>query len=908
MPNTRFLQSAVFIIITATILTACSESVTPPVEQSSQAPVVADAGEAPVGRLDKSVVPSHYRIELRVDPRQDSFSGLTEIDVTFSEPRDQIWLHGKNLQIEEVWLSSAGAERIEATYEEKLESGVALITLADPVEPGNATLHLKYSAPFNTSTNALFKVVRGEDSYAATQFQPIAARQVFPGFDDPGFKVPFDLSLVTKADDVAITTTPEKSLETLDDGFVRRTFETTRPLPTYLLAFAIGPYDLVDIGSIPPNDIRDRPVPLRGLVARGLGERMTYALKHTAGLLTVLEEYFGTPYPYRKLDLIAVPESFGGAMENVGAITYDEGLILMDEDSSLDQRRRYTVVHAHEMSHMWFGDLVTPDWWTDIWLNESFATWMMNKAANSYWPEGEFDRRTLSGALGAMDNDSLAAAREIREPIDHNDKIMSAFDGITYRKGGGVLAMLERYIGEERFQKGIQLHMERHADGSANANDFIASVAEGSGVSEIDAAFKSFIEQPGVPLISAEVICEEGQKPRLEVSQSRYAPLGSSIDPGASQWLVPMCVSYDADGARNSTCAMLRESKQTIQLESDACPSQLHPNADGAGYYRFTMNQSWLDGLVAGSATLPASEALVLVDSLYASFLAGEANANSVVGGMATLVNHPAWDVAAAAMGNLELMSYYWDNEDLDSILPSLRNMVKPRFDQLAGADDEGSKLLRRRMQRFLIVIAKDQELRRPLAEQAAARIGLHGEADPSAVPVDEMETTLSVGVQDLGEPFFDLLLVQGLASEDPAFRDAAFGALARTEDPVLVAKLQAAVLAGNFQGNDLVGILFRQMARNATTDLTYVWLIENDKVIIEMIPEHFRSRIVPQLGGSFCSADKAVEWETFVKSRADMIPGYERDLAQATESVRLCAALKDAQGANLLAALQGYH
>ena len=783
MSSTRSLQTALFLFIATAFLAACSESETPQPEQIIQEIVVISAGEAPVGQLDKSVAPRHYRIELTIDPRQDSFSGHTEIDITLEEPRDQMWLHGKNLQVSEVWLSNGSSGRIDASYEQKLESGVALITLEKPVEAGDATLHFRYNAPFNTSTNALFRVVRGEDSYAATQFEPIAARQVFPGFDDPGFKVAFDLAMVTVEGDVAITTTPERTYKNLDNGFVRRTFETTPPLPTYLLAFAVGPYDVVDHGLIPPNSIRERGVPLRGVTARGLGDRIEYALDQTGGLLAALEEYFGMPYPYRKMDLIAVPESFGGAMENVGAITYDEWLILMDENSSLDQRRANVAVQAHELAHMWFGNLVTPDWWTDIWLNEAFATWMSYKASNTYWPEGEFSRSTLKGALGAMANDSLAAAREIREPITNNDNIAGAFDGITYQKGGGVLAMLERYIGEEGFQKGIQLHMERYTDGVANADGFIASVAEGSGVSEIDAAFKSFIEKPGVPLVSVEVNCEEGQKPSLEVSQSRYAPLGSSIDSTASEWLIPLCVSYNADGSRKSNCAMLRESKQTIVLDSDSCPSQVLPNADGAGYYRFTMNETWMDGLIERASALSAAEALVLVDSLAASFRAGETKASSFVPGMALLVNHPDWDVAESAMDELENITNIIDFEELDRIYPSLSNIVKPRFLELAGATDEGSKMLRQRMQRFLVVIARDPESRAPLAEQAAARIGLNGEPDKSAVPVDEMETTFSVGVQDLGEPFFDLLLSQSLASEDPAFRSAAFGSLARVED-----------------------------------------------------------------------------------------------------------------------------
>jgi aminopeptidase N len=350
---------------------------------------------------------------------------------------------------------------------------------------------------------------------------------------------------------------------------------------------------------------------------------------------------------------------------------------------------------------------------------------------------------------------------------------------------------------------------------------------------------------------------------------------------------------------------MLRESKQSIELESENCPGMVHPNADGAGYYRFAMNQTWLDGLVAGASTLSAAEALVLVDSLDASFLAGEAQADSFVAGMAALVNHPAWDVAESAMDKLESITRILDDKELERVLPNLRSIVKPRFKQLAGANDEGSKILQQRMQRFLVVITRDQELRAPLAEQAAARIGLNGEADPTAVPVDEMETTLSVGVQDLGEPFFDLLLAQGLASEDPAFRNDAFGAVARTEDPALAAKLQAAALAGKFKGTEFIGIMFRQMVREATAELTYDWLMENDEAIINMIPETFRSNIVPALGSYFCSADKAEKWESFVNSQADRIPGYERDLAQATESIRLCAALKQAQSADLLAAFQ---
>ena len=865
------------------------------------------SAEPPQGELDDVVAPLHYRLELTINPRLDRFSGNTSIDVTLRAPTDRIWLHGKDLDVSAVYLTSPDGGRVEASYEQRLDSGVALVTLAETVDAGTATLNFAYDAPFNTGTNALFKVVRGEDAYAATQFEAIAARDVFPGFDDPGFKVTFDLSLVTLAGDAAITNTPEASVEDAGDGYVRHVFETTRPMPTYLLAFAVGPYDVVDYGMIPPNEIRDREVHLRGITARGLGQRIEYALENTDGILTELEEYFGTPYPYRKLDLIAVPESFGGAMENIGAITYDEYLMLMDESAPISQRRAYTSVHAHELAHQWFGNLVTPTWWNDIWLNESFATWMAAKASQGYWPEGEFDRNILKGALGAMDSDSLYAARQIREPVTQNEAIEDAFDGITYQKGGGVLQMLERYIGEDNFRAGIRLHMDRHADGVATAEDFIESIAEGSDRTEIEQAFKSYIEQPGVPLLSVSLNCDDPASPALEVSQARYAPLGSDIDPASGQWHIPMCVGYTVDGERRTQCELLSEKQQSVRLQADSCPAEVHPNADGAGYYRFALdNDQWL-ALIASAAELPASEALVLADSLDAAFGAGVLDADLYLLGLTTLVRHPVWDVADAATNYFESLGNILEPEDIPVAEAMYRDVVGPLFATLGEPNDAGSALLRERMLRFMIVVAKDQAMRAPLAEQAAARIGMDGPPDPAAAPASELETILSVGVQDLGEPFFDRLLEMTIASEDPQFRGAATGALARVEDPALVTKLQDAVMAQSFKGTESLGIVFRQMARAATTELTYRWVVDNQDDVINMIPESFRSRIVPALGNSFCSVEKADEWEAFVVSHADKLPGYERSLAQSLESVRLCAGLKEAKGAELLAAISDY-
>lgn len=911
MNNRKSLLALICTILSLALAAACSDPDQPAVTQRPTdaglvtAPVVPVA-EPPLGQLEQPVWPTRYRLELVIDPRGERFQGTVAIDIQAAEAVQGFWLHGKGLEVTDAWVVAGDGTRTAAGYEERHSSGVARVSLEETVAAGPLTLHMAWSAAFNAQPNALFRVERGEHAYAATQFQPIAARQVFPGFDEPRFKVPFDIALVARDGDVVITNTPERSTEELDNGRTRHVFETTRPLPTYLLAFAVGPYDLVDYGEIPPNAVRQRGLPLRAIAARGQGEKLAHALDNTAGILAVLEEYFGTEYPYRKLDLIAVPTSFGGAMENAGAITYDEYLLLMDPSASLDQRRSYVAVHAHELGHMWFGDLVTPKWWNDIWLNESFATWIMYKTAQQHWPAGEFDRSTLRGALGAMSEDSLAAARQIREPVTHNDAIADAFDGITYQKGGGVLAMLERYIGEEPFRDGIRLHMERHTDGVADAAEFIASVAEGSGRAEVEAAFNSFIEQPGVPLLDIEVSCEAGQAPTLKVTQSRYAPLGSAIDPAASQWLVPMCVSYTDAGERMSECAMLQERQQNIPLSAGDCPTALHPNADGAGYYRFAMEESWWQGLIGGLDEMAAAEALVVADSLDAAFRANRLSAATWADGIAALVNHASWDVVEAGLDSLESMLEILDAGELQRVQQALGPLVRPRYERLAGESGEAADLLNSRMQRFLAVVARDTALRQPLVERAARRVGLDGEPDPEAVPASELETVLSVGVQELGAPFFERVLELAQASEDRAFRNAALGALARTEEPELAVRLQQVALSGELQGYEPLRLIARQMARPASRELTYAWLQANFGQVMQLTPDSFRGQVLPGLGSGFCSNERATDWSGFIESHAEQLPGYERSLAQATESIRLCAALREARAESFIATVTG--
>lgn len=467
--------------------------------------------------------------------------------------------------------------------------------------------------------------------------------------------------------------------------------------------------------------------------------------------------------------------------------------------------------------------------------------------------------------------------------------------------------MLERYAGALQFQAGIRHHMDRYADSTVMAEGFMESLVQGSGLGEIEPIFQSFISQPGVPLLSVALNCSEGKNPNLAVQQSRYAPLGSSIDPDASLWQIPICIRVSRGGVFTSNCTLLVEKEMQIDLGDDSCPDYVHPNADGAGYYRFSLDESGWHSLIENAENLTAAEALSLADSLDAAFSSGEVSSESYLYGLAVLVNHEDWGVADAATSYFEGVTNIIEANRLGVLEEAFRGIVGPRFRALDPDQDTQSRLLYRRLLRFMIVTAKDPSLRGPLAEQAAEVIGLDGDSDPASAPADQLETILSVGVQDMGEPFFNLLMKQATESQDPAFREAATGALARVENPVLVRKLQSAVLTGRFTGTEMVGIVFRQMARVKTTELTYAFVIENADTLIEMVPETFRSSTFPALGKFLCSNEQANGWHDFITLHGDQLPGYERSLAQATESVRLCAALRDRSASDLLVAAGRY-
>ncbi|HSS06246.1 MAG TPA: M1 family metallopeptidase, partial [Rhodanobacteraceae bacterium] len=323
------------------------------------APVVAKSGDdVPSGKLPADAIPQHYALHFTVDPRTDRFSGEARIRVTLTRPSDHVFLHAEHLEIAKATVSAANGKPMDAKPVAHADVGVLELDFGQTMAAGTIELALDYTAPFNAQLEGLYKVKVGDDAYTITQMEPISARYAFPGFDEPRFKTPFDITLTVPTDEVAVANTLQTSEKNSADGkWKTLTFATTKPLPTYLVAFAVGPWDVVDAPPIPANGVRANPIPLRGIAPRGKGKKLAWVLAETPAVVKFYEEYTAQPYPFDKLDLLGAPDFSAGAMENAGLIVYRDALLLLDEHSPAERYRSVFNVNAHEIAHQWYGDL-----------------------------------------------------------------------------------------------------------------------------------------------------------------------------------------------------------------------------------------------------------------------------------------------------------------------------------------------------------------------------------------------------------------------------------------------------------------------------------------------------------------------------------------------------------------------
>ncbi len=860
---------------------------------------VVPEGEPPTGPLPRNVVPVRYRLGLTIVPDRDGFHGTAEIDVTVEQPTRHIWIHGNRLSIRSAVVTPAGKESIDAEWTQLDDEGVAVLRLRDVLPTGEATIRIEYDAPFNRALRGLYRVDEGNHSYAFTQFEATSARLAFPSFDEPAFKTPFDVSLTVRRDHVAVFNTPAAEETQVAEDLKRVRFETTRPMPTYLVALAVGPLDVVEHEAIPPSELRDRPIPLRGLATRGKGPQLAYALANVARMVQELEAYFGIAYPYRKLDIAAVPDFAAGAMENVGLITFRETLLLLGDDPPEWQKRAYHHVMAHELAHQWFGNLVTMPWWDDIWLNEAFATWMGQKVVQATHPEFRADLSRLQSVHYAMSVDSLTTARQIRQPIESNHDIRNAFDAITYRKGGGVLSMFEQWMTPEVFRRGIRAYMQEHRWGTATYADLLDALSEASG-RDVATPFRTFLFQPGVPFLSVRVECgDDGSL--VHLAQSRYLPVGSRGE-GSPRWQFPVCIRYGAGSEPQTICTLVQEAEQPQPL--DECPRWIHPNANGAGYFRFGLEAEQLARLRdEGWSHLNDREKLALTDSLSAAFDNATLAAADLYRSLEPLARSPIRPIATAPMKPLRFAhDRLVEQAQRPAVRAFARRLYAPVQRRLGWEPREGEDgevaLLRAAVIDYLATFVEDRRTRREAVRRAHRMLGYgrrgDGQIHRDAVDANLVDTVLKVAVQEGDAAFFDHLLERLIASDDSLLRGQLLRALASVRDPELGARALALTLDERVRVNELWTVLTAQLRLPERRDAAWAWIEQNFDALAARLETG--AGHLPSFAGMFCSEERAAEVEAFFTERVNELPGGPRNLANALEEIRLCVAKVEAQ------------
>ncbi len=554
-------------------------------------------------------------------------------------------LHALDLDIQNATLDGVVARN--TTYD--VEAQTATLRFERVMPPGEHTLEISWVGGIRESLRGLYRSLRGEERYAATQFEAADARRAFPCFDEPEFKAHFSVELIHPAGNAAIANMPITSQEPVDERRTRTVFRETPKISTYLVAFTVGPYEFTAVATTPSG------IPVRVCLPPGLAAQGIYARDAHVRSVEWLQGYTGLPYPYYKVDAIGIPDFEAGAMENPGAITYRTRLLAADErNASIQTLKGVFSTAAHELTHMWWGDLVTMRWWTDLWLNESFASFVGEKATAVLNPEWRYWRDFVAENTSAFSLDALASTHPISVEAKSAEEASQRFDAISYTKGAAVLRMIEGYLGEEAFREGVRIYLKRHAEANASADDFWRALDESSG-HDVTKIANAWIKESGHPLVDIRAHDADGGL-ELELTQTRYF---SDMDaaPTRQRWPVPLVIKYGtAQGVREHRSVLSAE-RGTVRLPG---AQWFFPNAGGRGFYRFRFASAFEgDRLDAGIAHLAAEERLALIDDLWALARHGKATLAMFLARLETLRGEEDRAVLAAIGDSLSWLGNY---------------------------------------------------------------------------------------------------------------------------------------------------------------------------------------------------------------------------------------------------------
>ncbi len=836
-------------------------------------------------RLPTTVRPSEYRLRFEPDMEAGTFSGSVAITAEAAESTDTIVLNSLDLTIEEASVSQAGRTiRVSATTDDENER--LTLSLDEPVEPGELELAIDFSGPFNDHLvgpylSQFTDADENEHQLATTQFEATHARQCFPCWDEPDLKAVFQIDLVIDEGHNAVANSAEIGRRPTGDGRILVSFAPTVVMSTYLVAFVIGPIEMTD-----PVDVDG--VELRVVHIPGKSELTGFALEVGAFALRYFQDYFELPYPGTKLDLVAIPDFAFGAMENLGCVTFRETVLLVDPlRATQPELQNVTDVIAHELAHMWFGDLVTMTWWNGLWLNEAFATFMEMRCTDAYRPE--WNRWTNFGLSrsAAFGTDSLSTTRPIEYEVVSPADAEGMFDVLTYEKGAAVVRMLEQYLGEDRFREGIRRYMRKHQFGNADTPDLWDALEEETGepVREI---MDSWIYQGGYP----QILATRNAEGTMTLAQRRMIFAGTD-DTDEQTWSIPLryrCLP--TDGGRPESPPPIQQVLlgDTPVALPDTAGVPVVVNATGASFVRVAYEHDDLETL-AGMAIdhLSPVERYALIDDAWAAVLGDQASTSSFLTLLEAMTGESDRSVWRRIITGFEQLRRLVDGEALERLEEIVHDALAPALAGLglapADNDTDERRQLRGDLVRALGVVANDPEI-----QDEAKRATAAGLRDPELVDSSLLAAAIDVTAATGDEADFDDFVAAWKGAATPQEELRFLGALADFDHPELIERLHGMILDGSIRTQNSPFLLRRALMNRGQGRLTWDFIAGNWSTLVDLFASSHIVRIMEGIVGLDTEADQRMVSAFFAEHD---VPSGEQTLQQVLEKQRVAVALR---------------
>ncbi len=830
--------------------------------------------ETAFGRLPKNVVPLSYEVALTPDMTAMTVHGEETVVLQFRSAAERIQFNSYRQVLSAVTLDGQPVSKADSDDTTQLTT----LQLARKVAAGRHTLRFTFTGHIEETPIGLFRQdyvdpAGAKGTMLSSQMEPIYARHMFPCWDEPAFRSSFELSVTAPRAWTAVGNMPVAA-RTEHGELATTRFAPTPKMPSYLVQLSIG-----DLAAISAHSAGTE----FGIWAlRGQEQDGRYALENAQQILADYNDYFDVPYPLPKLDSLAIPGGFPGAMENWGAITYTDSLLLVTSHSTLEDRQQVYSVQAHEMAHQWFGDLVTMGWWDDIWLNESFASWMAAKQTDRRNPAWQWWLGQDEDKENAMRADAIPGVHAIEQHIRDENLVGNSFDPqITYSKGQAILRMLEAWLGPDVFRDAMRRYMKARAYSNATSADLWTALGTG-GKHDVSAVAAGWTGQPGFPLLAATAHCADGAR-TVSVTQQRFLLDGTQSAP--SHWKVPLLVRSGT--AAKPTAVLLDDHAGPIP--AGHCGEALSLDADAVGYFRVHYDADTLAANRQAYNTLPAGDRLVLLDDQWALATSGRAPLADYLAFAEKLGpdDEPrAWQQVAGSMDVIELAER--GSPGHEPFIAYARRLLKPALLRLGWDSPAGEAPDRRALRRQLITAlgtAGDPEVVGQMRTRFQALLG-----DRSAVPADEQQAVLEVVASQADAATYDQLLrIAGGARETAEIiRD--YGALAAVHDPALAARVIDLALGKQLppQANYLPEQLVFNVA-DRHQRLAWQAYIGHSDQLLAYNPMFAMMTIAQTSPLVFWSGIPLSEIEAFMRAKvpADMGPEVERGLQSAKVRLR---------------------